>query len=84
VTFGTEFDDEAAIARSYLALEPGKRIFLMGLGMQEDRKVAADLAVVHSQQIFPCASDYDPVAFLHRKPEQGVSNRSTDQIHLHA
>ena len=80
---GTELDREAAVAGRHLALEPGERVFLVSFGMQKHRKVAAHLAVIHALERVARAADHDPVAFLDRKPEQGVSNCSADQIHLH-
>jgi hypothetical protein len=51
--------------------------------MKKYGEIAADLAVIHPQQIFARAADHDPVALLDREAQQGVSNCSTDQIHLH-
>ena len=52
--------------------------------MQKHREVAADFAIIQAQQLLAGAADDDPVAFLDRQPQQGVPNRSANQIHLHA
>jgi hypothetical protein len=81
---GAEFDGEPAIARRHLALEPRQRVLLVGLGVQKHGKIAADFAKVTAQQLLTGPADDDPVPLLDGKPEQGVPNRSANQIHLHA
>ena len=80
---GTESYVKAAVSGGHLALEPRERVFLLRVGMKKDRKVAPDLAVIQVQQLLARAADDDPVALLHRKAQQGVPNRSANQIHLH-
>ena len=82
--FGTEVDTEAAIAGTHLALEPGQCVFLVSLGMQKHRKVASDFAIIQAQQLLPGSAHDDPVSLLDGQPQQGVPNRSANQIHLHA
>ncbi len=82
--FRPEFDGESAIAGRHLALEPRERVFLVSVGMQKHRKVAADLAIFQAQQLLAGAADDDPIALLDGEAEQGVPNGSANQIHLHA
>ena len=81
---GSEFDVESAIARRDFPLATRERIFFVAVGMQEDREVAAHLAIAELQQLLARSADDHPVALPHRHAEHGVSNRTADQIHLHA
>ena len=81
---GAEFHRESAVAGGDFAFEPCERIFFVRIGMQKHREIAAYFAIVHPQQIFARSAYDDPVSFAHRKPEQAVSNRSANEIHLHA
>jgi predicted aminopeptidase len=58
-------------------------VFLAGLGVQEDREVAPDLAVAEVQHLLRRRADYDPVALADRPAEQLVANRAADQIDFH-
>ena len=82
--FGTEVDGESAITGCHLALEPRQCMFFLSVGMQKHRKVAPDFAVIPAQQLLARPTDDDPVSFLDGQSQQGVPNRSANQIHLHA
>jgi hypothetical protein len=82
--FRPELDRKAAISGRSLSLAAGKRIFFVGLGMQEHGKVAAHFAIFEAQQFVAGAPYHDPIAFLDGQTQQRVSNRAANQIHLHA
>jgi hypothetical protein len=52
--------------------------------MQEHREIAADFAISKAQQFLSGTAHHHPISFLDGHAQQGVSNRSANQIHLHA
>jgi len=61
-----------------------QRVLLVSQRVQKHRKVAADLAIFQTHQLLARAADHHPIAFPDGHAEQGVPNRSANQIHLHA
>ena len=74
---------ESAIAWTGLALGACERMFLAGLGMQEYREVAANLAKARVEHLLRSSADHDPVALADWPAEQAVANRAADQIDFH-
>ena len=74
---------EAAVAGAGLALGAREGMFLAGLGVQEHREVAPDLAVAEVQHLLRRRADHDPVALADWPAEQLVANRAADQIDFH-
>ncbi len=68
---GPEFDGESAVAGRYLAFQARQRVFLVAVGVQEHRKIAAHLAIFQAQQLLAGASDHHPVALLDGQPQAG-------------
>ncbi len=80
---GAELHRESAIARGDLALAAGERVLLVGVGVQEHRKVSSHFPIAELLELLPRAADDNPITLLDGKPEQPVPNGSADQIHLH-
>ena len=81
---GRELGDEAAIPGGDLALQPRERVFLGRLGMQEHGEIAAHGAVAEALHLLRRCADDDPVALVRRQPQQLVTDRTADEVDLHA
>ena len=75
---------EAPMSAPGLALGAGERVFLVRLGVQEYRKVAADRTKPAREQFFRRGSDDDVVAIGERPSQQLITHRAADPIDLHA
>ena len=75
---------ESVVARTGLALGARERVLLVGLGMQEYRKVAPHLLHSLALQFLRGSADDHPVALLHCATEQLIPDCTADQIHFHA
>ena len=73
-----EVGGEAAIAGCDLALETREGVFFVGLGVQENRKIAPDCAKAARLEILRRCADDDPVTFFDRASEQLVAYRAAD------
>ena len=56
-----EMHVEPFVARGRLALGAGQCIFLVGLGVQKDRKILADGPKTAGQHLFGCGAHHHPV-----------------------
>ena len=74
---------KAVITGRGLALGARQRIFLMGLRMQEHRKIAADRAEALLHHLFGCGADDDVIPVLHRQAEHLVTHRTADNVDFH-
>ena len=81
---GRGMDDEALVAAPRFALGAGKRVFLMGIGMQEDREVLADRLVALRDHLLGRGTDDDMIAVGLRQPQQAVTHGPADNVGLHA
>ncbi len=76
-------EDEALVARRRLALGPCQGVFLVGLRMQEHRKVLAHRRVAAREHVLGRRADDDPVAILDFQPEQFIADGAADAEDLH-
>ena len=76
-------EHESFVARRAFAFGARQRVFLAGARMQEDREIGTDRTVARGRHRFGAFADHDPVAVARRKPEQGIADRTTDQIGVH-
>jgi hypothetical protein len=58
-------------------------VLLVAHGVEENRKIAADLLVTKREQIGRFGADHDPVAFYDRQAEQSIADRAPDLVFLH-
>ena len=79
---GRGLHGKAAVAAAALALGARERVFLVGLGVQEDGKVAAHGLVALGDHFFGRGADHDPVAVMDRAAEQMVAHRAADHENL--
>ncbi len=79
---GRGVDHEAAMPARRLALGARQRVLLAGVGMQEHREVAPDRAEARGQHRVGRRTDHHPVAIPRRQPEQPVTHRAADEVHL--
>ncbi len=76
---GMEIDLEAVIAVPALPLRAGQRVFLPGLGMEKNRKRAANLPITLRQQFFGRPAHHDPVFFLVGDAQKLVADSAAHQ-----
>ena len=76
-------DCEAVVTRPRFALGARQRIFLFGVGVQENGEVPANLRVTRGRHLLGCAADYDPVDFLVRIAQQGVADGAANAEAVH-
>ena len=74
---------EAVVARRGLALGARERVFLLRLWMQKDREVAPHRQKAGVDHLLGRGADDDPVAIVHRRPEQRVAHRAADHVKPH-
>src|SRR5262249_40168165 len=75
---------EAGVPGRNLAFRAREGVLLVRLRMQEDRKVAPDLAIAEPQHFFRRATDHDPIALAVRQTEQRIADRTADEIDVHS
>ena len=76
-------DLEAAIARCRLALGSGEGVLLVRFRVQEDGEVGAHRPVAGGDQLVDGRADQHPVAIAPGLPQQGIANRTADEVPLH-
>jgi len=81
---GREIGDETTVTWPHLALEPGERVFLVGLGMQEHREIPAHGTITQVLELGGCGAHDHPVALLDRSAQQLVPDRAAYEVDLHA
>ena len=79
----SELRGEASITQAYFALRASESVFLMALWMQKDRKFATNGHEPVALELFGARADNDPVALVHRTPEQTVPYRTANQVDFH-
>ena len=81
---GPGLHGKTPMARRGFPLGAGQRVFLVGLGVQEDGEGPADPAVALAQQFFGRTAHDDPVVHLFgAAPEKFVANRAAHQVDFH-
>lgn len=74
---------EALVTATGFALGAGQRIFFAGFGVQENRKIGADLAKPIVQHVLRRCTDDNPVSVAGRFTQQTITNSTTDAIDFH-
>ena len=76
-------DGKTVVARRSFPFSAGQCVFIVGLRMQEHRKVFAHRHKTLVQHVLRRAPHHHPVAIFHRQPHQCIAHRTANHIELH-
>ena len=76
-------DGKTVVARRSFSFSAGQCVFIVGLRMQEHRKVFAHRHKTLIQHVLRRAPHHHPVAILYRQPHQCITHRTANHIELH-
>ena len=80
---GGKLRRKTPIPEPHFALEAGKRVFLVRFRMQKDGEFAPNRLVAVTLEFLGTSAHDDPVALVHRAPEQAIPNRAANQVDFH-
>ena len=81
---GGGMTDEACITQALFALGARQGILLLGAGVEKHRKVATNLGEPEAQHLLHGSTDHQVVSVPLRQSQQAITDRSPNQINLHA
>jgi hypothetical protein len=74
---------ETVVTLARFSLGSGKRVFLIGVGMQKNRKILSDLAVAFRQELVGSRAHDAPVPLFNRQSKLLIPNSTTNKVNFH-